>query len=90
MVSEIDKAYQRILEKTETTKLSEFTEEVIMLLEKLKRPELTELINELKEGKFDDFHVNAYPLPKMELVDRLQALKIWGLATDIQMGLFDV
>ena len=86
MVSEIDKAYQRMLDNIETKELSDFSKKIILELNKL---ETTELINELEQGKFDDYHKDAYAFPKMELVDRLRALRIWGLATDIQMGLFD-
>lgn len=88
-MSEIDKAYERFVDNITTDELSDFTKEIIKELHKLDRVDLFVLIEELKQGKFDDYHRDAYAFPKMELVDRLRALKIWGLATDIQMGLFD-
>lgn len=88
-MSEIDKAYQRMLDKMETVELSDSTKRIIIELQKSNRPNLFVLIEELRQGKFDDYHKDSYAFPKMELVDRLRALKIWGLATDIQMGLFD-
>jgi len=88
-MNEIDKAYGRFVENITTDKLSESTKEIIQRLESLNRADLFVLIEELKQGKFDDYHKDAYAFPKLELVDRLRTLKIWGLATDIQMGLFD-
>lgn len=89
MVSEIDKAYQRMLDKMETIELSDFSKTIIAELKKLNRTDINELIGELEQCKFDDYHKDAYAFPKMELVDRLRTLRIWGLATDIQMGLFN-
>lgn len=86
---EIDKAYDRFVENITIDELSDSTKRIIIELQKLNRDELYVLIEELKQGKFDDYHRDAYAFPKMELIDRLRALKIWGLATDIQMGLFD-
>ena len=88
-MKEIDDAYKSFVDNITTNKLSESTKRIIIELQKLNRNELYVLIEELKQGKFDDYHVGAYAFPKMELVDRLRALEIWGLATDIQMGLFD-
>jgi len=88
-MSEIDKAYQRMLDKMETVELSDSTKRIIMELQKLNRPNLFVLIEELRRGKFDDYHKDAYAFPKMELVDRLRALNVWDIATDIQMGKYD-
>ena len=88
-MNEIDKTYKRFVDNITTTKISDSAKRIIMELQKLNRDDLFVLIEELKEGKFDDYHKDAYALPKMELVDRLRALNIWDLATDIQVGKYD-
>lgn len=89
-MSEIDDCYQRMLDNLETTELSHFSKTIISELEELNNPELKTLIDELKQGKFDDFNSNAYPLPRMELVDRLYALELHNIAKRIINGKYSI
>jgi hypothetical protein len=57
---EIDKAYDRFVENITIDELSDSTKRIIIELQKLNRDELYVLIEELKQGKFDDYHRDAY------------------------------
>ena len=88
-MSEIDDCYNRMLDRIETTSLSNFSKQIIIELENLGCGKYNQLINELMQGKFDDFHKNSYAFPKMELVDRLQVFGLHDIAKKIIHGGYD-
>lgn len=82
-MSEIDEAYQRFYDNIGTTELSTFSKTIVKELEKINGPQVESLIDEIKLGKFDDYHKDAYAFPRMELVDRLSVLGLHDLAKKI-------
>jgi len=88
-MNEIDEAYQRFVDRIETTELSTNSKRIIADLKKLNKSELESLIVEAEQGYFDDFHRNSYAFPRMELVDRLQVLGFHDMAKKIIHGGYD-
>ena len=88
-MNEIDKAFERFVDKIEITKLSEDSKRIIVDLKKLNNPELEPLIAELEQGYFYDYHRDSYPFPRMELVDRLYVLGLHDMAKKIIDGGYD-
>lgn len=88
-MTEIDEAYKRFADEIETTELSDNSKRIIADLKKMNRPELESLIVEAEQGHFDDYHVNGYAFPRMELVDRLQVLGLHDMAKKIIHGEYD-
>ena len=90
----IDESYKNYLDKITTKELSGFSNNIIKRLEQTNftgetAHKIRMLINEIKHGKFDDFHENSYPLPRMELVKRLKELDLNFMAKGIMNGVYD-
>lgn len=88
-MNEIDNAYQRFIDRIETTDLSESSKRIIAELKKLNNPELESLIAEAEQGHFDDYHKRGYAFPRLELVDRLYVLGLHDMAKKIIHGEYD-
>lgn len=63
--------------------------ELVEELQKLKRDDLKEIIDEALAGEFHDFHNNKYPAPKMALVEKLRDKGLEDLAQQVINGEYD-
>jgi len=55
-------------------------------LESMEKPELEDLIREIRDDEFHDFKNSKYALPKMALVRKLKEHGLHNKASDVKRG----